>query len=894
MTGVIEQLGRLLDSLAVWLVAHDTAAVLTAGGAGIVVGAVRWRIRAQQHARMLRGAVTVTLVPPPRVDPAGAVVFWSNLLGLLRPALLRGRRGQPHLVFEYGFTPHGVAVSVWVPGGVAAGLVARAVTAAWPGSRTTLTPTPATPRPPRLRLRLRWAGSATSPSEVVAGGQLRLARGAALPLDTTATGVDPIRALLAAPGALRAGEWVRVQVLARPVSSARLARTARTGLRRRGGRLVGAITAAVRAVLREVLDVAMPGPRPRTSRPVSGYGFWPPRARMLEIAQDRAAVAKARGGGYETLIRYATATTRTPPFAPVEGISPPPLEQTGAPPLTIDGTADAGAAEDPTPDAETDPARAVVAGRAHAVASAFAAFSGHNHYRRRHLRRPATALTTRRLRHGDVLSVPELAALAHLPVDEHVPGLLRAGAAAVAPPPQTPTPGPGVKPLGDSDATPGRPVGVTVADARHHLQIIGATGSGKSTLMTHLVCDDAAAGRGALVIDPKGDLVVDITTHLPTRARRRVILIDPDHPLSAGHSGMAPGGGPVWQCLNPLAPHPSDRGMAASSGVGDGAVENVVTVFSRLFAASWGFRTDDLLRVACLTLRAGPETPSLAQIPELLTNPHALARATTHLRRSTGSPGLVNQELARYWRWFASLSDPARAQVTAPLLNKLRALLLRPFARQLLCGGPSTINLTTVLDRGGLLLVRIPKGVLGEETTRLVGSLILAQTWQAATARAHRPQEERPDASIVIDECHNFLNLPYRIEDMLAEARGFRVGLTLAHQNLAQLPAELREGINTNARNKIMFSVSPDDATHLARHTLPELNAHDLAHLDAFHAAARLLHHGAETRAFTLTTRPLPPLRPRPRSPRSRTDTSGQCDPTSHSRAHNLHGTRWP
>ena len=223
--------------------------------------------------------------------------------------------------------------------------------------------------------------------------------------------------------------------------------------------------------------------------------------------------------------------------------------------------------------------------------------------------------------------------------------------------------------------------------------------------------------------------------------------------------------------------------------------------------------------------------------------------------------------MARYWRWFASLSDPARAQVTAPLLNKLRALLLRPFARQLLCGGPSTINLTAVLDRGGVLLVRIPKGVLGEETTRLVGSLILAQTWQAATARAHRPQDERPDASIVIDECHNFLNLPYRIEDMLAEARGFRVGLTLAHQNLAQLPAELREGINTNARNKIMFYGQsrrrhPPGPPHPAR-TRP----HDLAHLDAFHAAARLLHHGAETRAFTLTTRPLPTVRRAARAP---------------------------
>ena len=126
--------------------------------------------------------------------------------------------------------------------------------------------------------------------------------------------------------------------------------------------------------------------------------------------------------------------------------------------------------------------------------------------------------------------------------------------------------------------------------------------------------------------------------------------------------------------------------------------------------------------------------------------------------------GQVNAALARYWRWFASLSDPARAQVTAPLLNKLRAVLLRP--RQLLCGGPSTINLSAVLDHVGVLLVRIPKAGLGEETTRLVASLILAQAWLAATARAHRPQEERPDASILIDECHNFLNLPYRIEDL--------------------------------------------------------------------------------------------------------------------------------
>ena len=73
----------------------------------------------------------------------------------------------------------------------------------------------------------------------------------------------------------------------------------------------------------------------------------------------------------------------------------------------------------------------------------------------------------------------------------------------------------------------------------------------------------------------------------------------------------------------------------------------------------------------------------------------------------------------------------------------------------------------------------------------------------------------------MIDECHNFLNLPYSIDDLLAEARGLRLSLTLAHQNLAQLPPELRAGITANARNKIIFTVGADDARDLARHTQP-------------------------------------------------------------------------
>ena len=152
--------------------------------------------------------------------------------------------------------------------------------------------------------------------------------------------------------------------------------------------------------------------------------------------------------------------------------------------------------------------------------------------------------------------------------------------------------------------------------------------------------------------------------------------------------------------------------------------------------------------------------------------------------------------------------------------------------------------------------MRVPKGILGEETARLLGSFVVAKVWQAATHRARLGQVARVDAALYVDECQNFLNLPRSFDEMLAEARGYGLSMVLAHQHLAQLPRDLREAVSANARTKVFFSMSPEDAHALSRHVAPELTEHDLSHLGAFQAAARLVVGGEETPAFTLRTRP--------------------------------------
>ncbi|GAA3838507.1 hypothetical protein GCM10022403_083750 [Streptomyces coacervatus] len=711
---------------------------------------------------MASNAHVVQILPPPVADPAGALALWSHLIGLLRPAWRRFLLGQPHLAWEYVLSRDTARIQLWVPGGIPQGMIERAVEAAWPGARTRTAP--ATP-PVRT----------ASPLES-ATGELRLARNEGLPIRTDFA-TDPLRALLGAPFGLDRCEQVVVQVLARPTTGRRRRKA------RRSARQVHAQGSATPAS--RLLDLFTPSTRSSDLRaPLPGQH----QSSLETSVQDRAIVTKQRGGAYEGRIRYAVTDLHSQ-------------------------------------ENRTD-IRARLRGHAHAVAGVYSIYTDHNYFRRKRPRRLLRSLSERRLGQGDLWSVAELSALAHLPWDAAVPGLQRAGARAVSPPPGIASPGPSTKPIGLSDTAGHQSVALQTADARHHIHLLGATGSGKSHLLAHMILADADAGRGQVVIDPKGDLVVDVLTRLPEHLGDKVVLLDAD---SRSHPPI----------LNPLDGDNTAR-----------TVDNLVSIFSRVYAASWGPRTDDILRAGLLTLRALPGTPLLTDLPKLLSNEVFRHRATAQ----------IDDEILRgFWSWYDDLSTAARAHVTAPLMNKLRGFLLRPFVREALSGGPSTIDMDHLLDDGGVCLVRITRGALGPETAHLIGSVVVARTWLSATRRARLPQAQRRDASLYIDEAHHFLNLPYPLEDMLAEARGYRLSMVLAHQYLRQLPKELEEGISANARTKIFFNSSPEDARVLAQHTEPRLTAHDLSNLDAFHVAVRPVLNGTEAPAFTAVTMPLPP-----------------------------------
>jgi hypothetical protein len=397
----------------------------------------------------------------------------------------------------------------------------------------------------------------------------------------------------------------------------------------------------------------------------------------------------------------------------------------------------------------------------------------------------------------------------------------------------------GGKIIGVANAGAAVRVGISLKDFRHHVHVCGPTGTGKSTLLARLIAEDVEAGRGVAAFDPaKGDLILDLLAALPTSCGDRLVIIDPDET-------KAP---PAINLLDPQVHGGSAHDVAAA----------LTSVMSKVWARWWGHRTADICYHGLLTLAHLPGS-TLAQLPRLLSDSRwRRGRINAVL---AALPVWEGNTLGEFWEAFDGLPVGARAGLVAPLLSRLRLVLAHPLAMSLFGTPATTFSFADVLD-GGVLLARLPKGVIGEDGTRLIGSLLLAGLWQATAARARIPEAERLDAMIVLDECHNFLHLPIGVDDALAEARGLHTDFVLAHQYLGQLTGDMAAAIDANARNKVYFALAPKDAIDQAHHVKPYLDPGDLMRLGGFEVVLRPVAGGRVAPPVTLDT--IGPLKTHP------------------------------
>lgn len=372
-----------------------------------------------------------------------------------------------------------------------------------------------------------------------------------------------------------------------------------------------------------------------------------------------------------------------------------------------------------------------------------------------------------------------------------------------------------------------RPIAVSALDSRQHLWALGPTGTGKSTLLLNLIVQDLQAGRSVAVLEPKGDLISDVLARIPQERVDDVVHLDPADSAPVGFNPLASGAPP------------------------DLVADQLLTIVRGLNPDSWGPRLNEVLHTALLTLARTPGM-SLPALPPLLTNDRFRRRLLAAVDDPLG--------VSPIWAAFERLSDEARAQAVASVLNKVRALTARPALRAVLGQAAPRFALSELFSgRRPVLLINLAKGVVGPDSARLLGTLLLNQLWQAALSRSAVAPERRHLVSVYVDELQDYASLPGDLGDMLAQARGLGVAFNLANQHLDQLPPALRSGALSNARTRIVFQTSADDGAVLTRGHR-ELSPEDVLRLGEREVYLRLSVGARVTPYLSGRTLPPPPL----------------------------------
>lgn len=408
-------------------------------------------------------------------------------------------------------------------------------------------------------------------------------------------------------------------------------------------------------------------------------------------------------------------------------------------------------------------------------------------------------------RSGMILNSEELAGFVHLPSgDVSSPALVReSGRTKSAPAGRTTS---GIC-LG-TNAHAGRSVSVhlSIEERLRHCHILGASGTGKSTLLTNLIEQDIAAGNGVAVLDPHGDLIDRILAGIPLGRINDVIVIDPsDEQYSVG--------------FNILSAHSDlEKSLLAS---------DLVSIFQRL-STSWGDQMGSVLQNAILAFLESPNGGTLSDLRRFLIEP----AFRNEVLRTVRDPDIVY-----YWRKaFPQLSGN---RSIGPVLTRLDTFLSPKPIRYIVSQPTNKLDFADILDSGKILLAKLSQGQIGKENSYLLGSLLLAKFQQTAMSRQAKAIDARRPYFLYADEFPNFISPS--LAEILAGARKYGLGLILAHQELHQLERnqDVKSAVMANSYTRIIFRMGDSEARTL-ENGLSFFDAKALQNLETGQAICRI------------------------------------------------------
>ncbi len=343
-------------------------------------------------------------------------------------------------------------------------------------------------------------------------------------------------------------------------------------------------------------------------------------------------------------------------------------------------------------------------------------------------------------------------------------------------------------PIGIETKT-GSPVTLPHPDRFVGTYIVGTMGMGKSTLIQAMVSDQLASGHGCCVIEPKGDLVQDILRRVPKKREGDVVLLD------YGDMDYPPG----FDIFNTAGVTKIEEKAAY--------IREAVASFEKtLGRESWGTRMENLFMAVANTFTENPGS-TLADIKRILIDDDFRHRCMEHLT------SVYTQDAREFWeRYDRMKTKDAYIEST---LTRVQRFLFDPILLAVTIQAGKSFDFDAAIHKRQIVLISLPERKLGPKGVDLLGTLYLSRIRLATQMQFDLPEQDRVPFFVYLDEFQRFATKD--VESFIAEARGARVGLTMAHQWRSQLEDPGVRQAPMAAGNTIVFRVTTDDASSFAR-----------------------------------------------------------------------------
>ncbi|MCA9362573.1 DUF87 domain-containing protein, partial [Candidatus Kaiserbacteria bacterium] len=371
---------------------------------------------------------------------------------------------------------------------------------------------------------------------------------------------------------------------------------------------------------------------------------------------------------------------------------------------------------------------------------------------------------------------------------------------------------------------------ITEKDRMRHFYVIGQTGTGKSVFLKNMIIQDIQAGAGVCMIDPHGTDIEDVLGAVPPERAQDVIYFDP----SQLDRVMG---------LNMLEYDPQKPEQKTF------VVNELLSIFQKLYGAnpeSMGPMFEQYFRNATMLVMEDPESGNtLMDIGRVM--------ADAQFRRKKLERA-QNPVVVQFWREIALKAggEASLENIVPYIVSKIDPLTANDYLRPIIGQQHSAFNFRRIMDERKILLVNLSKGRLGEINANLIGMIFVGKILMAALSRVDDPSMSFPPFYLHIDEFQN-ISTP-AIASILSEARKYKLGLTVAHQFIAQLDPTIRDAVFGNVGSVAAFRVGTEDAQQLEQQFAPTFSAADLMNVPNWNAFLRVLANGTPTVPFSIAT----------------------------------------